>query len=817
MRYPHRPDRSGRPGSRRCKPRIVVRMGFTQHLRARGEAGLAALLDARGELAAPPPSSVRALAARAAGRASVERTIAALDALALQCLEAVLALSGTAAHRDGPTAAAVAEALGTDEGTVRPALERLLDRVLIWTETWPVADDAAMLPAPGVEDILGPYPAGLGPTLATTLHRRTPQALERLAEETAAPVARTPDGAPVDLAGALAAHLADPGTIAHLLQQGPAAARRVLDALTWGPPVGQAPQGTPEAPSPARAAVQWLLRHGLLAMSDAQHAILPREVGLALRHGRTHAAPALRPEPVPARPDRETADADGARHAEDAVRLVTALLSVWSDQPAPQVRSGGLGLRELRRLAARLEVPESTAALVVELAGAAGLVADDGESPACLVPTTDADDWLADPVPARWQTIATAWLHCDRATWLVGTRDDGGTTRAALDPELRRPWIPRLRSAALATLASPADPPAALSAEQVLDVLRWTTPRNPPMPHAVDAVLTEATLLGALGAGALSTAGRALLEGADAATALQDQLPGTVDELLLQGDLTGIVPGRPGADLALLLDSAAQVESRGAALAVRFTEASVRRALDAGLAGEDLLARLSRFARSGVPQPLEYLVLDVARRHGQLRVGAAASFVRADDPALLAGLLGDRDLAGLGLFALAPTVLAAQAPPATLLAALRDRGLGPVTEGPDGQVLVAARPAHRVRPRRSRRVDPVPDADAAAARERRLQRLATDLFSADRRARHTADDDALPTDDPSAPALALGLLREAAEEHRPVWLQLVGPDGTTSRRRVRPLRVDAGRVRVLDLDREAELTVAVHRIVDVTP
>src|SRR5665648_1217522 len=128
VRYPDRPDRSGGPGSRRYKPRIVVRMGFTQHLRARGEAGLAALLDARGELAAPPPSSVRALAARAAGRASVERTIAALDALALQCLEAVLALSGTTAHRNGPTAAAVAEALGTDEGTVRPGLERLLDR-----------------------------------------------------------------------------------------------------------------------------------------------------------------------------------------------------------------------------------------------------------------------------------------------------------------------------------------------------------------------------------------------------------------------------------------------------------------------------------------------------------------------------------------------------------------------------------------------------------------------------------------------------------------------------------------------------------------
>ncbi|KGM14957.1 hypothetical protein N867_13500, partial [Actinotalea fermentans ATCC 43279 = JCM 9966 = DSM 3133] len=85
--------------------------------------------------------------------------------------------------------------------------------------------------------------------------------------------------------------------------------------------------------------------------------------------------------------------------------------------------------------------------------------------------------------------------------------------------------------------------------------------------------------------------------------------------------------------------------------------------------------------------------------------------------------------------------------------------------------------------------------------DRRLHRLAGDLLAGDRR-RGEADDDIDPGD-PAGPGLAIGLLREAAAEHRPVWLQLVGPDGSTSRRRVRPLRVDAGRVRVLDLDREA--------------
>jgi len=797
-------------------------MGFTQHLRARGEDGLAALLALRPDLASPPPSSIRALAARASGRASVERALAPLDALTLQVLEAVLALAGTAAFPTGPTPDDVARATGASGDGVDSAVRTLVDRALVWADPWPVPDGARLRPSPGLDEVLGPYPAGLGPTLAATLRRRTPQALERLADDTGLPArpgadgdgrddtpTTTADGEPA-VGGALAAHLADAVVVEGLLADAPPGARRILDALTWGPPVGQAPQ--PGGPaSPTRTAVQWLLRHGLLAMSDTQHAVLPREVGLALRGGRTHAAPAHAPHVAPAIPDPAVVAADGARHAEDLVRLVATLVGMWGEQPAAQVRTGGLGVRELRRLAVRLEVTDAVAALVVEVAEAAGLVADDGAEQPSLVPTTDADAWLEAPVGARWHALARAWLASDHATWLVGSRDEGGTTRGALDPELRRPWVPRLRAATLAALESA----GALEPDQVVDVLRWRTPRTPPAAHGVQAVLAEATALGVVGAGALTQPGRVLLAGGDAGAALEAELQATVSEVVLQGDLTGIVPGRPTPDLAALLDLAAEVESRGAALTVRFTEASVRRALDTGVVAEDLLARISAHARGAVPQPLEYLVVDVARRHGLLRVGAASSYVRAEDPALLAGLLGDRALAGLHLFALAPTVIAAQAPAPQLAEALRDRGLAPVLEGPDGQVLVLGRTAHRIRPRRGRRAAEAPADDAAEARGRRLHRLASDLLAGDRR-RGEADDDIDPAD-PAGPGLAIGLLREAAAEHRPVWLQLVGPDGSTARRRVRPLRVDAGRVRVLDLDREAELTVAVHRIVDVTP
>ena len=63
----------------------------------------------------------------------------------------------------------------------------------------------------------------------------------------------------------------------------------------------------------------------------------------------------------------------------------------------------------------------------------------------------------------------------------------------------------------------------------------------------------------------------------------------------------------------------------------------------------------------------------------------------------------------------------------------------------------------------------------------------------------------------------LVLLREAAQARTSVWLEVVGPDGRSQRRLVRPLKVEGGRLRALDPQREAELTVAVHRIAGVDP
>lgn len=757
---------------------------FSEHLRGRSDDELVHLLLRRPDLAHPSPATLTSLAARATSRPSLDRALAGLDAAVLQAVEAVVALLDGGEPGAGVRARDVPAAVGAGRAeapAVRAAVATATDLALLY----PVggrSTDPVLRPAPGLAELLGPSVAGLAP-------------------------ARPDDPTEADIRAALS----------------DATGHAVLDALTWGPPVGVRPTTGPGA-----EAVTELVRRGLLVRADDRHVLLPRPVALVLRDGRTHRAPAHAPGTADL-PHRDAAlvTAEHAAAAERVVRLVAALIRLWESAPPPVLRAGGVGVRDLRRTASALEITEAEAAFVVELAGAGGLVRDDGEETPRHVPTTAADDWLSRDLPTRWARLAAWWAASTRTAALVGTRDDRGAVRTALGPEAARPWAPRLRRAVLGMIAE-AGPGAAPGTEQVRDALAWRTPRAVPPADAVAAVLREAGWLGVLGAGALVPAARALLDAPEdpvpgLADGLAAALPPAVDDLLLQADLTGIVPGRPAHDLEALLDSCARVESRGGAVTVRFTPESVRTALDAGSTADELLAALAAHARGGVPQPLEYLVRDAARRHGRLRTGAASSYVRTEDPALLAGLAEDPRHAALGLVRLAPTVLAAQAPLHELLAALRARGLAPVAETPDGQVLHAAPTVRRVPAARHR---PAEERGATSPVDR-----ATALVGALRRAEETRSTVRRPeAPAPAAaaaarpeprgtadPAEALGLLREAAAGRSEVWLDVVGSRGALERRRVRPVRVDGGRVRVVDTARDAEIVVAAHRVASVAP
>jgi hypothetical protein len=798
----------------------AARRTFSEALRSRSDERLVTLLLHRPDLATPAPSSLRSLAARATSRTSLDRAMTRLDTLELQVLESVWALGERPVR--AVTVDDVLEDLGAapaDAPVVRAAITHLDDAALLWDRDPSRGVDLAV--APGVAEVLGAYPAGLGPS------------------DPASPLAGATDA---------------PTALERLLADAPPGARPILDALTWGPPVGVAPRTDPVG----LAATTWLLDHRLLLASDERHVVLPREVALALRGGRTHARPLAHPPapPAPSYPE-DTISAEAARAAQDTVRLVAHLLAQWQASPPGVLRAGGLGVRDLRRLTTTLEVDERTAAFVAELALAAGLVVDDGDDPPAFSVTLAGEDWLDEPLAARWAHLAAAWARSGRTPWTVGSRDERGTLRAALEPDLSRPWVPRLRVDVLSALAD--RPGVALTSGDVLEVLRWGSPRAVPPAQAIEGLLHEARLLGVTGVGALAPTGRALLvpdvgapvmsagsppasdqgglaAGAPAlttlATSLEAILPPEVDDLLLQGDLTGIVPGRPSAALERLVEDAAEVESRGAAITVRFTPESLTRAFDAGRTADDLLAELAAHSRAALPQPLDYLVRDTARRHGRLRVGTASGYVRAEDPALLTGLVEDPALRGLGLFRIAPTVLISLAPAADLQTALRDRGLASTVEGPDGRVVRAERPRSAVPPRPGgrRALDTATRGRSAvghevrqedgAARRARFADLVPRLRAADDAALAPAapppDRDAPPEPrGTTEPPAALGLLRDAIDAGDHVVLETIDPTGQPIRRRVKPLVLEGGRLRALDPARDAELTVAVHRIAGV--
>lgn len=780
---------------------------YADWLRARDDAQLRALLAARPELITPVPADLTALGARAATPAAIARALDRLDRFALAVLETLLVLPQPA-----PREAVVRELTACTDATaddVTEVLERLRTCGLVWDDG---DADGPLRTAPGLRRAL-PHPAGLGPPAAELL---AAYPLERLLELVADTGGHGPRGFPdtAALIETLVARLTDPG---ELLEQAGPQARAALEQLAWGPPVGR----VAEARRAVRAAtaqtpIEHLLARGLLAATDDHTVTLPREVALYLRGGRlfrdlTARPPATRAAmPHPAELVARTA----AGQALTVVRLTEDLLERWGLRPPAVLRSGGLGVRDLRAAAEALDVAEWQAALLIETAHSAGLLARssdqgvDGE----WLPTRAFDLWRLRENADRWSELAAAWLHSDRVAGLVGERDERDRVINALGAEPVRPAAPQIRRAVLAVLVQAG---GALPAEQIRDRLAWEQPRRRGAlrDRLVDWTLREAELLGLTAFGAPAPHARPLLEGAglpEVAAALAEHLPTPVAEILIQADLTAVAPGPLVPELARELALTADVESTGGATVYRFTEASVRRALDAGRSAAELIELLTRHSATPLPQPLTYLIEDVARRHGRLRVGAMSSYVRADDPALLEEVMADRRAQALPLHRLAPTVLASPLPRAELLEALRGLGLSPVAESPEGGVVIT-------RPDSYRADTP---ADAGPVRTFAADECDPAVIDAAVRALRAGDAAARLSapagEPPRSPSMTtVEELRQAAKRGVRVWIGYLDQEGRASSRIVEPISVDGGFLTGYDATRAAVHRFALHRITGV--
>jgi hypothetical protein len=782
------------PTSRRPAPRSLA-----DDLRARSDDELVALLLDRPDLAHPVPGDTTSLAARASTRASVQRALDALDTPTLEALTALATLPNPT------TKAALAKACGAK---VDAQLETLRRRALVW------GTDRQLRLVRTVPDVLGPYPAGLGPTFAELATGVSPSRIAGWCGDLGVP----PSGDPVTDARAIADLLADTDEMRRLLDDAPDGTSQLLDRLTWDGPVGTVSNAERTVRArEAQGAVDWLLAHALLVPLDGERVVLPREAGVSLRGGRVlrelHTAPAD-VESVAAQSARRVDNAATGTAAE-AMRLLHELGELWGRVPAAVLRGGGLGVRELRRAATALDVDDSHAARVLEIAYAAGLVAQDGDISPSWMPTPFFDDWSAMDTAGRWAHVASAWLLTSRVAALVGTRDSRDSVRNALSDSVERPAVVRVRQAVLTVLAG-LEPGTAPTRESLADQLRWRQPRGPAasQPQLVEAVLEDAAWLGVTGLGALSSAGRALVDpDADTAATLAALLPAEVTEVLLQADLTAVAPGPLASELRSELSLMADVESRGGATVYRFRDSSIRRALDAGRTADDVLGFLSTHSRTPVPQPLEYLVKDAARRHGLIRVGTASAYLRSDDEAVLGELLADRRTAVLRLRRLAPTVLAAQADPHVVLQTLREIGLAPAAEGADG-ALMLRRPDERRTPPRQR---PRPVGVGPRLEPSLAEAVVEGLRRGDAEPPPRSAEGNGPPTPPMDPATSLAELRAAAADRRRMWMGITDPAGQVTRRLVEPLGVSAGRITVFDHGVGEVRTVSVHRVTGVAP
>ncbi|MFI0779723.1 helicase-associated domain-containing protein [Streptomyces sp. NPDC021212] len=718
-------------------------------------------------------------------------------------------------------------------------------------------------------------PTGLGPTVHEATTGMSPGRLQELLA--AAGLSATHD--PVTAVAALTELFNDRDRMAALLAGAPDGAAAVLAKLTWGPPYGEVSVASPTPP------VAWLLDRGLLLPSGPRNVVLPREVALHLRGGRAHRAPEPVAPPLAftAQHDPQAVDKAAAGQAFTALATIEELLGEWESAGPPVLRAGGLSVRDLKRTAVALDVSEPVAAFWIELAYAAGLMASDGETDERYAPTPAYDDWLRLPTEERWAALATAWLAATRTSGLVGGRDNRGRTLSALGPDLDRSPAPEVRRRVLELLAT-LPPGAAPDPDTLLTRLRWERPAHRGPMGAADSegarrddlrsrlarwTLGEAELLGITGRAALSAHGRALLGPAASAAAratagattsattsaaesaeafaeaattpteaavlaaeagrlLAPLLPEPLDHVLLQADLTAVAPGPLERPLAEALGILAEVESKGGATVYRFTPASVRRALDAGQAADDLHTFLAAHSRTPVPQPLTYLIDDIARKHGHLRIGAASAYLRCDDETLLAEILADRRSAGLRLRRLAPTVLAAQAPPDALLEGLRAMGYAPAAESAEGDVLITRAEAQRTPPRTPPAPvpdgPPVPDAtllgaavrairagDLAATAPHKPPATATGAATGGATA-VAATGDRLPR---TTSADTLATMQAAALTGSAVWIGYVNADGAASQRVIAPVRVEGGYVTAYDHTADEIRTYPLHRITGV--
>ena len=590
---------------------------FADELRARSDEDLASLFQYRPDLLSPVPNDFSSLAARASSTPSLVRALDCLNLWHYQIIEAACLL---------PEPFKKSELMLITSEETAFALDYLWQMGLLYKE----GNNFRTLT--NLKLLFGNEPAGLGPVSVGK----------------------------VDFSK---------------LKDIPKASSDVLTKLTWGPPRG----AITNIKKPG-SAIGWLLENNILVALDSHTVALPREFGIKLRGGKIHKELITKAGDLDGKKiEQKQIDLAAIANISTILRWCEELLHNLSDEPPTALRNGGIGVRDLKRIAEHLGIDEVCAGFVAELCYLGGLVVIDPDDQ--ILPTSAFDIWLTKSAEERWYSLVVLWLDTSRVSGLIGKVIDKNI--APLGPELDRAGASLIRRTTLKVLLENLNTAPQLASLQ--KIVKWWNPQRA-NDDFVEWNLREAEWLGITGQGGLSTFGSNLLT-EEAVLGVEASLPKPVDHILIQADNSAVAPGPLTAELSAEMGTIADIESRGGATVYRFSEASIRRGLDHGKTGDQIRTFLIKTSKTPMPQPLDYLITDVAKRHGRLRVGSAHTYIRCEDEGLVQQILHDKNCEHLRLRKIATQVLVTDLELTEVINELREFGYLPAAENASGVLL----------------------------------------------------------------------------------------------------------------------------------
>lgn len=727
---------------------------LTEALKSLDRSGLEELLVVRPDLSYPLPLDLAELSTRAGTTTSVGRALDQLDVWLRQVAEGLAALPDPSGVGD------VARLVGAEPELTADAVAELRRRALLW------GDDDQLHLVRAVREYFEPYPGGLAP----------------------------PSGRPLS-----------EGQLRDALGECDDTVRALLDRLLWSPTGAVRHADRRIDLAGARSPVDQLLARSLLRPLDPDTVILPREVALHLRQGRFSPEPvSTRPPEVTGRPREATlVDKAAAGAAFGLLHDVELVAHSLESTPHRLLRTGGLAARDMATLTRNLVSDPAHAGLVMECASAAGLVAPGANLR--LLPTADYDRWAARDAATRWRLLAEAWLQGGR--YYSRSAEAGAHV---LGPEADAPQAPVLRRL-IVRLAVEAGVGVRVDLDSLTAAVGWHYPRAArsaaTLATLVEWTWREAGWLGLTSLGAVSTYAKAVLANREPLPpSLVDLFPAPVDKIIVQADLTAVAPGPLPHALASDLRMLADQESRGGGGVYRFSAGSLRRGFEAGWSSAEMHDWLAQHSATGVPQPLAYLIDDMARQYGSIRVGSAVSYLRVEDQTQVAALLAASEASSLGLRVVAEGVLLSTAEAHDLVDFLRRHGHSPAVEDQTGSTLTAPPQQRAPNPRKESAPRPPLPSEAAGA-----------ILAVEQRRRLLTEEPATPPDPTVTIEETLAELESATSDAASVRVRYVAADGEQAERELHPLDLRAGMMRAVDPASSQVLSIPLARIFSVRP